>query len=243
MSKSPEAIARELVSSLQGVLGSRLQCATLYGSAARGEYIEGESNVNVMVLLDDIDAATLAKAAPIAQKWAKAGHLPPLILELEQWRRAADVFAIELADMRDAHLPLHGAECVTATEIVLADLRSQAERELRGKLLQLQTGMLMNAGAPDALGKLLKSAMPSFSAYLRAALRMSGQPGPGNTTDVIEQGAALVGTPAEAWLEVWQARTQRRPLKLSLQDSIVNQYHAAAEQTAVFVDNLREVGQ
>ena len=240
MAKSPEDVARQLISSLQEVLQQRLECAVLYGSAARGEYIEGESNVNVMVLLNDIDATTLIAAAPVAQKWAKAGHLPPLILEREQWSRAADVFAIELADMIDAHKSLYGEDCVASAEVKRSDLRMQAERELRGKLLQLQTGMLMSAGAPDALGALFKQALPSFTTYLRAVIRLAGRPVPATTAEVIKEGASIVGTAPDAWLEVWQARTQKKPLRLSLQDSIVDQYHTAAERTAVYVDNLRE---
>src|SRR5687767_5552149 len=174
MAETPKQTAERLVSELRNALGSRIQCAVLYGSAARGEYVAGVSDVNVMVLLDDIDTAVLATAAPIASKWARAGHTPPLIMEAEEWRRATDVFAIELADMRDAHSALFGPDCVEGAAVAPADLRAQAERELRGKLLQLQTGLLMSAGMPGSLGDLLKNALPSFTTYLRAAIRLSG---------------------------------------------------------------------
>ena len=242
MAKSPEQVARALVTSLQAVLNQRVECAVLYGSAARGEYVEGESNVNVMVLLDNIDTGTLSTVAPVAARWAKEGHHPPLIMEREQWRRAADVFAIELADMRDAHTPLHGVDGVATVQVASSDLRHQAERELRGKLLQLQTGLLMSAESPEAVGALLKKALPSFTTYLRAVLRLAARNLPATTPEVIRESAALVGVSPDAWLEVWQARVQHKPLKLRLTDSIVEQYHTAAEQTAVYVDNLREVG-
>ena len=97
--RAARAVAQRLVDDLERIYGERLECGVLYGSVARGEHIEGESDVNVMVLLDNIDAATLAQAAPVAQRWAREGHTPPLIMEREQWQRASDVFAIELADM------------------------------------------------------------------------------------------------------------------------------------------------
>src|SRR5688572_5499286 len=122
------AVAQNLVDELKRAFGAQLECAILYGSVARGEAVPGVSDVNVMILLDDIATGSLEKAAPIARKWVQQGHTPPLILEREQWRRAADVFAIELADMRDAHVTLHGEDCVAGAPIVLTDLRSQAER-------------------------------------------------------------------------------------------------------------------
>jgi hypothetical protein len=241
--KDGRAIARDLVDQLRNAYGSRLLCATLYGSVARGEAIPGVSDVNVMVLLDDIHPESLALAAPIAKRWIGAGHTPPLIMEREQWRRARDVFAIELADMRDAHEPLHGDDCVAGPPVSGSDLRAQAERELRGKLLQLQTGLLMGATDPVAVGGLLMKALPSFTTYLRAVLRLTAHDVPRSTPEVIKAGTQAVGASPEAFQRVWEARLNGKPLRLALTDPIVRQYHNAAEQTAVFVDHLREVGE
>jgi hypothetical protein len=164
-------------------------------------------------------------------------------MEREQWARAADVFAIELADMQDAHIPLHGPDCVSDQPVILADLRTQAESELRGKLLQLQTGLLMNEGDPKRMGELLKRALPSFVTYLRAVLRLARHVVPGETPGVIRDGMQVVGGTADAWLQVWEARVNRQALRLTLRDELVEQYHTAAERTAAYVDNLREVGE
>jgi hypothetical protein len=241
--KDSRKVAQDLVESLARQLGSRLESAVLYGSVARGEAIAGVSDVNVMVLLDDIHARTLSQAAPIAQRWAREGQTPPLIMERAQWKRATDVFGIELADMRDAHVPLHGEDVVAGVPIAVTDLRTQAERELRGKLLQLQSGMLMADGDPLSLGNLLKKALPSFTTYLRATLRLARRDVPPTTPQVIQEGMQVVGGTSDAWLEVWEARAQKRDLRLTLRDPIVERYHAAAEQTAAYVDNLREVGE
>jgi hypothetical protein len=240
--KDGRTIAKALVEELRTAYGARLQNATLYGSVARGEAIAGVSDVNVMVLLDDIHPESLALAAPIARRWVKDGNSPPLIMEREQWRRAADVFAIELADMRDARETLHGEDCVAGPPVALADLRTQAERELRGKLLQLQRSLLMESESA-ALGELLKKALPSFATYLRAVLRLTARDVPLSTPEVIREGMKVVGGDAHAYLAVWEARTGNQAMRLNLNDPIVRQYHTAAEQTAVFVDHLREVGE
>ncbi len=239
--KDGRAIAQQLVDELRVVLGARLQSATLYGSVARGEAIPGVSDVNVMVLMDDIDPRTLTSVAPVAHRWVESGQTPPLLLEREQWIRAADVFAIELADMRDAHVAIYGNDPVAQGDVKRADLRTQAERELRGKLLQLQTGMVMSSAKPEALGALLMKALPSFATYLRAVLRIRNQPVPGTMSEVINKGLREVGADPAAFLETLEARRAKKLLKLGLQDALVNAYHSAAEATVAFVDQLREV--
>jgi hypothetical protein len=241
--KDGRTIAQQVVAETRAVLESRLQCGFLYGSYARREAIPGVSDVNVMLLLDNIDPATLAALAPVVRKWVGSLRTPPLILEREQWRRAADVFAIELSDMRDAHELLWGQDFAAAEVISLNDLRTQAERELRGKLLQLQAGMLVSSGSGDVLGELLKRALPSFTTYLRAVLRLLSKPVPGTTAVVIQEAMAAINGSPDAFLKVWDARRQRQKLKVSLQDALVHEYHTAAEQTAVFVDHMREVGE
>ncbi|HSL69384.1 MAG TPA: hypothetical protein VK864_04040, partial [Longimicrobiales bacterium] len=241
--KDGRTIAQQLVDETRAVLGPRLQCGLLYGSYARREAIPGVSDVNVMLLLDNIDPATLAAVAPVVRRWVDSRQTPPLILEREQWRRATDVFAIELSDMRDSHELLYGQDFAAGEVISLNDLRNQAERELRGKLLQLQTGMLVGSGSGDSLGELLKRALPSFTTYLRAVLRLIAHPVPGTTPAVIQEAMTAINGSPDAFLEVWEARSNRQRLKVSLQDSLVHEYHTAAEQTAVFVDHMREVGE
>ena len=239
--KDGRAIAQQLVDELRVVLGPRLQSATLYGSWAREEAIPTVSDVNVMVLVDDIDPRVLSLTAPVAQRWVESGQTPPLLLEREQWRRAADVFAIELADMRDAHVGLFGVDPVTDGQVRTTDLRTQAERELRGKLLQLQTGMLMSSAKPDALGLLLMKALPSFTTYLRAVLRIKSLPVPGSTTEVIRAALRVINADPAPFLEAWEARRKAKAWKLNLQDELVNKYFGAAEATVAYVDQLREV--
>jgi len=234
--KDPKKQAAQLVGQLREIFGDRIESAIIYGSVARDEYIEGVSDINVMILFDQLDATTLAAASPVARRWFRDGHTPPLIIEEEQWRRATDVFAIELADMRDAHIPILGEDVVANEELHLPELRIQAERELRGKLLQLQTGMLMGAEERDGLGKLLQKALPSFVTYLRAALRLAGREPARSSETVIREGMALVGGSADPFLEVWNTRVQRRALRAAISDPIVDAYHTAAEQIAVFID-------
>jgi predicted nucleotidyltransferase len=234
-STDPRELADAFVRALDSELGGRLRAATLFGSAARGEWIEGVSDVNVLVLVDTIDATLLGAIAPAARDALSRG-VTPLLMELDEWARAADVFTIELADMKDAGVVLFGDDPAAGAELQPATLRLQAERELRAKLLHLHAGMLLAADDRERLGQLLVHALPSFTTYLRAALRLAGQAVPRTSRDVIMAGCTLAGAEPDAFLAVHDARSGRRALELDLTDPVTDRFNAAATRLAAFID-------
>lgn len=232
----PRKLAEQFVTGLKGDLGPRLRSAALFGSAARDEWIEGTSDVNVLVLVDSIDAAMLAKAAPTARNYVKR-RVMPLIMAQEEWRRAGDVFAIELADMKDAHVPLVGEDPVAHYIADMTNLRLQAERELRAKLLHLHGGMLLAGDDRKRLGPLFLHALPSFTTYMRAALRLAGQAVPATTPRVIERACALAGADDKPFLRVHNARSGRAKLEPDASDPLADQFNASAQRLADYIDD------
>jgi predicted nucleotidyltransferase len=235
----PKESARKLVDEWVNLFGGRLRSALLFGSVARGEAVAGVSDINVLLLIDHIDAGTLKQASPATRKWMKTAREAPLLFEADQWVRAADVFAIEIADMRDAHEVLYGTDALEACRADDGALRLQAERELRGKLLQLQTGLLVAADTSADVGTLLMQSLPSFTTYMRTILRLAGESVPARTPDVIRQASAVVGGSADAYQRVWDARRDGKGLKLAVDDGMVDAYYDTAEKMADYVDTLR----
>ena len=235
----PKESARKFVSEWSALFGGRLRSALLFGSVARGEAVPGVSDINVLLLIDHIDAGTLKQASAVTRGWMKTSLEAPLLFEADQWVRAADVFAIEIADMRDAHEVLHGGDALDACRADEGAMRLQAERELRGKLLQLQTGLLVAANTAADVGTLLMQSLPSFTTYMRTVLRLSGESVPANTPEVIKLAAQLVGGNAGAYQQVWEARRKGRTFKLAVDDAMVDAYYDTAEKLADYVDTLR----
>jgi predicted nucleotidyltransferase len=232
--KDPRKLADQFMAALKRALGSRLQAATLFGSAARGEWIDGVSDVNVLVLLDDIEAHTLLEVAPLIRVSLDAG-VSPLPVETAEWSLAADVFPIELSDMKDASVPLDGTAVAQSLVIDPSALRLQAERELRAKLIQMHAGMLAVGRDPKQLGELLMAALPSVTTYLRAALRLAGRPVPRGSAEVIAEGCRLTDADPTPFLRVLGARTARK-LDVPLHDPLSDQFNASTERMAAFID-------
>ena len=135
----------ELVRQLRAAYNERLASVVLYGSAAGGDHIPDRSDYNVLVLLDAIDSAELdasssVAASAVARAWREAGNPPPMTMSVEEWRRSADIFPREYADILERNRVLHGEPPFGGISVSPTDLRLQLEQQVMGQLLQLRPG-------------------------------------------------------------------------------------------------------
>lgn len=230
--------ARALATELGATYGAALRSVVLYGSAARGHFQEGVSDLNVLVLLDDAGPDTLRRGSRAAQKWVREGNPPPLLFGADEWRRSADVFPIEVADIRDAHVVLHGDDPLEGVRIEPRHLRLQCERELKGKQVQLRESYLLLCDQPEPLGQLLTRSLSTFLVLFRTALRLAGEDPPHDPAETIRRTAARVGFDPAPVLEILRARRGAAPLRPSGGAAEVVGYLEAVARTAEFVDRL-----
>jgi predicted nucleotidyltransferase len=234
--KDPVAAARALSERLAAALGDNLVSVLLYGSAARGEYTAARSDVNVLVLLGDASTASLRSAARPLADWVRGGESPPLIFSEAEWRRSTDVFAMEIADMRDGHLVLHGDDPLAEVTTTRDDLRRQLEREVIGTVLHLRAAYA--AAAPDAkaLEALLTGSASHMLTLCRGLVRLSGEELPADRAGVAQRAAALAGLEPDPFEWVVAAAAGHRPRALVAHDPLAESYVAGVEQMARHVD-------
>src|SRR5512134_3743080 len=82
-----------------GATGDNLAALVLYGSAAAGQHTS-RSDVNLLLVLRDASAAGLRPLGEAFRDWVRAGERAPLVFSERGWRAAADVFPIEIEDIR-----------------------------------------------------------------------------------------------------------------------------------------------
>src|SRR5437899_9918441 len=90
----------ELVERLKQAAGSNLKSVVLYGSAASDEFHAKHSDLNVLCVLERLDASELEKLNPPATWWSRKGHPAPLVFTRDELRTSADVFAIRSEERR-----------------------------------------------------------------------------------------------------------------------------------------------
>ncbi|HEX6615400.1 MAG TPA: nucleotidyltransferase domain-containing protein, partial [Gemmatimonadales bacterium] len=210
--------------------------ALLYGSAARGDFVPGRSDINLMLVLDDPSPTRLRALAPAFAAWRKSVAEPPLLISRAEWARASDVFPIEITDMRAGYRVLRGADPLGASRVDTADLRHALERELRGKLLRLRQGYAAAAGDEKLLGELAAGSAGTILVLLRSLLSLAGREVPAEPAALVDEAAVLIGAPAAALLTPVQRRGERG-WRCSAAE--FEQYMDAVGRAVGYVDHLQ----
>lgn len=196
----------ELVEKLTAAGGDNLKSAVLYGSAARGEFHPKHSDLNVLCVLERLDASVLEKLGPAAAWWARRGHPAPLLFTRESLGRAADVFAIELLDIQAGHRVLFGEDVFTTMEVPMDLHRLQVERELRINLIRLRQHFLTEQFSSKAVLKLMTDSVSSFVTLFRHVLLALGEPPPASNRDIVNRLAELLAFDTTSFQAVFDVR-------------------------------------
>jgi predicted nucleotidyltransferase len=160
----------ELIDWLKSIAGTNLKAVVLYGSAVAGDFQEQHSDLNVLCVLDQAGSAELEKLHPIAEWWVKKGNPPPLVFTMDELVRSADVFAIELLDIKRHHRMLHGADFFEGFDVPMNLHRLQVERELRTAWLRLREAILTAPHKNDVHLQLMVRSVSSFCVLFRHAV-------------------------------------------------------------------------
>jgi predicted nucleotidyltransferase len=205
-----EAKLTEFVNRLKAAIHDSLKTVVLYGSAVTGEFRAEHSDLNVLCVVDRADAALLENAHGVAEWWMRQGNLAPLIFTVDELRRSADVFAIELLDMKLHHRILLGTDFLDDFDVPLHLHRLQVERELRTAWLRLRQAIL---AAPLSnkvhVDIMLKSVSP-FCALFRHALLALGHDMPATKRETVDAIASLTGGNPTAFQTVLDLREGKR---------------------------------
>lgn len=206
-----EKLLNQLVEKSKLAFGDRLISIVLYGSAARGEYEAGYSDLNLLCVLSVITPAQLAAAEPVITWWREQGHPSPLLLSEEEVATSTDCFPIEFHDIRAQHRILYGSNPVAGLIIDDKYYRAQLEYQLRSKLLRLRQkagGVLSNR---DLLARLMCESVTTFILLMRHALALSGSPTAELTRrDAIAHAAGRFALDAAPFLELLDVREGKR---------------------------------
>ena len=226
----------ELVAQLRKAYGTDLRAVVLFGSAAAGEMIPKRSDYNVLVIVDRLGVAELRAAAAVTRAWDDAGNSPPLTLTTDEWRRSADIFPMEYADILERHRVLYGEPPFAGIEVSPADLRLELEQQAMGKLLQLRRGVLDTGNDGRRQRELLEASLSTMMVLFRAVLRLHGE-SPSTDYEALTQAVARrAGLDAEPFLRV--VRHVRGQAKLGTGEAgdVLPGYLAGVERLVAHLD-------
>ena len=197
----------ELVSRLKEASGKNLESVILYGSAARGDFRPGASDLNILCAVTMIDLSELQRLAPVVSWWTREMKEPaPLFFLTEELRRSTDVFAIESLDIKRSHRVLFGKDVVADLEVPMNLHRVEVEHELRQLLLKLRQHVLHAGRNEMEFNVVMKRTISGAVTLLRHTLLAFGEEPPPGATELFNRIAAATGADASAFAEIYAYR-------------------------------------
>jgi len=210
MQRSEEKLA-EFTRRLHEAAGDNLQSIVLYGSAARGEYHERRSDLNLLCILRSAKAAELARLARVIHWWS--GELkepPPQFFTPEELRLSADVFSIELLDIGQNHKVLFGSDPIAGLEVPMNLHRIEIEHDLRALLQKLRIHFVHYSENEAQLREVYAKSISSMTVLLRHVLIAFGEDVPSDRNHLYRRIEELTGADASAF-ELGRALRENHP--------------------------------
>jgi hypothetical protein len=187
-----QTLLRAYAKEVKSVFGDRLEGLLIYGSAVRGEFLPGRSNLNIIMLLSSYEAATLQLYAPVHKRWSKEQIVVPLFLTEEELGRTSSVFPLEFLEIQDYHRVLGGRDPFVGFHVNTDRLHGQVVQELAAHVLRLRQRYVEGGGQDDAVTILLPIAITSTIPLLRGAQRILGRPVSGQSDAVLSDMAGYL---------------------------------------------------
>jgi predicted nucleotidyltransferase len=126
---------------LMGQLGDNLYSCIAYGSAIRGEIIESESDINLLIVLQESTPQAHAVINDACQQWDR---IQPFVLGKSGLARSQQVFALKFHSIKRNYRVLHGVDVLVEFDPSLPLLRFLVEQSLRNLRLRLNHAFITN---------------------------------------------------------------------------------------------------
>jgi hypothetical protein len=158
----------------------------LFGSAARGDFIVGRSNINVLLIVRNLSVEYLRRAGQLHREWGKHQIIAPLLMTEEDLVKSRDLFPLEFLQMTQHHVVLAGQDPFDETQIDTAHLSWQCEQELMANLLRLRQRFIEGEGRIEAIQALLILSITAVLPCFRGLLYCLGQASSEKDLNILE---------------------------------------------------------
>ncbi|MDH5739042.1 MAG: hypothetical protein OEY77_01810 [Nitrospira sp.] len=175
----PEITQKLLKSYMKDVVkayDNKLEGIILYGSAVRGDFLPGLSNLNLLLILSSYDLSVLKQYDSLHKRWSKEHVVVPLFLTAADLKSASTAFPLEYQDILDCHRLLWGQDPFVGLKIDSRYLAAEVVQGLRGNLFRLRQRLVEGRSTEEAITILLPLSITALLPVLRGLQRLLGRP-------------------------------------------------------------------
>lgn len=172
LSEETQQLLQAYTRDVKAAFGDRLEGLLIYGSAVRGEYLPGRSNLNMLLLVAGYDAATLKLYEPIHKRWSKEHVVTPLFLREQDLKFSSALFPLEFLEIQEHHRVLGGRDPFVGFHVDTRRLKDAVLQGLAGNVLRLRQRFAESGVPNEAVMILLPLSITSTVPLLRGLQRV-----------------------------------------------------------------------
>lgn len=214
----------------------------VYGSAAHGEFLQGYSNINVLIVLERITQPVLQQWSGIQKQWAREKIIAPLFLTHKDLQQSSDVFPLEFLDIKEGHVLLEGRDPFPEMHVNPTHLFFQCRQEAHANLLRVRQCYVEGWGRVEAIQTLLPLSLTALLPCLRGLYRLLDRPSNTKSPEVLDEIKDTLDVDPSVFHEVWRLkRGLSTPGKHEL-PKLLERYLAGLGQLVDRIDSMKHEG-
>jgi hypothetical protein len=197
-----QATIRAYTKDVGKLFGSLLEGVLLYGSAVRGDFLHGRSNLNFLLLLASHDRGKLAGYAKAHKKWAREQVVVPLLLTEAELTSSVALFPLEYLEIQEQHRLLAGRDPFIGLHVDTSGLGVQIRQSLRTNLLRLRQRFVEGGGTEEAITILLPLSLTALLPCLRGLQRLAERKAPASAEQLLQEWQETTEMDCSGFLDV-----------------------------------------
>ena len=219
--------------------GDNIKSIFVYGSSTGKDFVPGKSNINLLLVFNELNLSHLKSSLKIVAKGRKQGIIAPLFITENHIRTSLDAFPIEFLEMKENHVTVYGEDILKPLEIAKSNIRLQCEQQLKGKLIRLRQAYLeiglTRKGVENLLIESLTSLIPTF----RNMLRLKGKEVPLEKEKIINNISSAFNVDGETFLSVLKDKRGDEKIAGVEAEEFLGRYLGEIQKLATAIDELK----
>lgn len=173
--KQFEKFKDTVLNRIRTVFKGNLVSVILYGSSAKGSFLAGRSDINLLIVRKENKTAELAGLTRSFRLWKRLFNCAvPLVLTESEIRGSTDVYPAEYRDIKEHHKVLHGKDVFCALSVSDRFLRLELENQIKSRLIFLRSSFILHSRRPRILRQILVSTLSTLEVLLTNILKLKG---------------------------------------------------------------------
>lgn len=157
---------------LIGIHKENVISIVLYGSATGKDFTPKGSDVNILVVFNELDFPQLDGSLRLVSGGIQKKIAAPLFLSRTHIETSRDVFPIEFLEIKENNIVLYGEDLFSGMQIAQTHIRLFCEQQIKGKLIRLRQAYLEIGLKKKGVEALMKESLYGLMPIFRALLRL-----------------------------------------------------------------------